>query len=246
MEDQAAGFFPSKSRQKNYYIGWNENETVLFGNLFNYLQSLNSRDFKAFRNWSFWKTIILKYIPYKADVPQIYLLIKQSHSSGLKYFWRCLYMIFTLVWIHFELNFHISKLFQLSNITRRWTGAMSFGPLVFDIDFNINSLLNIFQKNRRFMQENIRLRLDCMCYERYKMSKLWVPKKMPSRVSRTGPAEATELWVCSLFSISKNFQDKTWVIAKEGAKKWVCSCTPCTSAPTCPDFVTDWKRGNSE
>ena len=41
--------------------------------------------------------IRLKYIPHKADVPRIYLLIKHSHSSGSEYFSRCFYMMFALV-----------------------------------------------------------------------------------------------------------------------------------------------------
>ena len=41
--------------------------------------------------------ILLKYIPHKADVPLIYLLIKHSHLGGSKYFSRCFYMIFALI-----------------------------------------------------------------------------------------------------------------------------------------------------
>ena len=50
------------------------------------------------------------------------------NSSVSKYFSRCLYMMFALVWMHFEVSFHISKPFGFSNIRRRWNGAMSFGP----------------------------------------------------------------------------------------------------------------------
>ena len=78
----------------------------------------------------------LKYIPQKAETPPIYLLIKHSHSSGSKYFSRCLFMMFALVWMHFEVNYHISKPFWFSNIKRKWNGATFFGPLVFDNDFN--------------------------------------------------------------------------------------------------------------
>ena len=53
----------------------------------------------------------LKYLSYKAEVPPIYLLIKHSHSIGSKYFSRYLYMMFALVWMHFEVNFHVSKPF---------------------------------------------------------------------------------------------------------------------------------------
>ena len=59
----------------------------------------------------------LKYIPHKADVPPIYLLIKRSHSSGLKRFSRCTYMMFALV--YFEVDFHISNPFGFLNIRRR-------------------------------------------------------------------------------------------------------------------------------
>ena len=41
--------------------------------------------------------IMLKYIPHKADVAPIYLLIKHSHSGGSKYFLRGLIMMFELV-----------------------------------------------------------------------------------------------------------------------------------------------------
>ena len=44
--------------------------------------------------------------------------------------------MFALVWMHFEVNFHISKSFGFSNIKRRYNGTTSFGPVVFDIDFN--------------------------------------------------------------------------------------------------------------
>ena len=87
-----------------------------------------------------------KYIPHKVDVPSTYLLTKQSHSSGSKYFSRCLYMMFALVWMHFEVNFHISKPFGFSNIRRRWNGATSFGPLVFDIDFSVNVRFKYLEK----------------------------------------------------------------------------------------------------
>ena len=81
--------------------------------------------------------IFLKYIPRKADVLPNYLLIKHSHSSGSKYFSRCFYMMFALVWMHFEVNFHISKPFGFSNIRRRCNGATSLGPLVFDNDISM-------------------------------------------------------------------------------------------------------------
>ena len=69
------------------------------------------------------------YITYlKADVPPVYLLIKHSHSSGSKYFSRCLYIMFTLVSMHSEASFHISYPFGSSNMRRRWNGAMCFGP----------------------------------------------------------------------------------------------------------------------
>ena len=61
----------------------------------------------------------LKYIPHKADVPPIYLFIKQSHSSGSKYFSMCLNMTFTLVYLHFEVNLYILKPFGFSNKRRR-------------------------------------------------------------------------------------------------------------------------------
>ena len=70
----------------------------------------------------------LKYKPHKEDVPPIYLLIKKSQSSGSRYFSRCLYMMFALVWMHFEVNLHIPRPLGSSNIRRRWNGAMSFGP----------------------------------------------------------------------------------------------------------------------
>ena len=35
--------------------------------------------------WQLFRKIILKYIPHKADVAPIHLLIKHSHSSGSKY-----------------------------------------------------------------------------------------------------------------------------------------------------------------
>ena len=75
----------------------------------------------------------LKYMPDKVDMASIYLLIKHSHSSGSEYFSRCFYMMFELVWMHFE---DISKPFWFFNIKRRWKGATSFCPLVFDIDFS--------------------------------------------------------------------------------------------------------------
>ena len=40
---------------------------------------------------TFYFLALLKYIPPKRNVPPIYLLIKHSHSSGSKYFSRCLY-----------------------------------------------------------------------------------------------------------------------------------------------------------
>ena len=70
----------------------------------------------------------LKYVPHKADVPPIYLLMKHSHSSGSEYFSRCFYVMPALIWMQFEVNFYISKPFGFSNIRRRWNGAMSFGP----------------------------------------------------------------------------------------------------------------------
>ena len=73
--------------------------------------------------------IHLKHKPYKKDIPPIYLLFKQhSHSSGSKYFWRCLYMMFALVRMHFEVNFHILNQFGFSNKRRRWNRAKFFAP----------------------------------------------------------------------------------------------------------------------
>ena len=39
---------------------------------------------------------------------------------------------------------------------------------------------------------------------------------------------------CAVHLVDQNFQEKTWVLAKEGAKKWVCSCTPCTPSSLDP------------
>ena len=92
-----------------------------------------------FRCRKYWQKEIrflwVKYVPHR--VPPIYLLMKHSHSSGSEYFSRCFDMMSALIWIHFEVNFYISKPFGFSNIRRRWNGATSFGPLVFDFDFII-------------------------------------------------------------------------------------------------------------
>ena len=102
--------------------------------------------------------VLLKYIPHKVDVPPIYLLIKKSHSSESRYFSRCLYMMFALVWMHFEVNFHISKPFGFSNIRRRWNRATSFGPLVFDIGFSwIEIYIPVFRPRTRRQWKMINL-----------------------------------------------------------------------------------------
>ena len=44
------------------------------------------------------------------------------------------------------------------------------------------------------------------------------------------PAETTKIWMCS--SVYEYIVwDKTWSLLKEGAKKWVCSCTPGSAGP---------------
>ena len=99
---------------------------------------------KLLINFTFYKLILLKYVPHEADVPPIYLLIKHSHSIWSKYFLRCLNMMFALVWMHFDVNFHISKSFVFSNLRRGWNRATSFWSLVFDIAFR-NCILGQLQ-----------------------------------------------------------------------------------------------------
>ena len=62
---------------------------------------------------------MLKYIPRKADVTPIYLLLKLSNVSESKCFSRCKIMTFALVELYFEVKFHTSKPFGFSNIRRR-------------------------------------------------------------------------------------------------------------------------------
>ena len=71
----------------------------------------------------------LKYIPHREDVTPNCLLIKHLHLSGSKYISRCLNMRLALVYMHFEVNFHILKPFGFSNKWRRGNGAIIFGPL---------------------------------------------------------------------------------------------------------------------
>ena len=102
----------------------------------------------------------LKHTSRKAEVPPICLLFKHSHSSGTKYFSRCLYIMFALVWMHFEVNFYISKPFGFSNIRRRWNRATSFGPCHLTLTLGIylkhlhrvrkNALTNIFCSNEEY------------------------------------------------------------------------------------------------
>ena len=56
----------------------------------------------------------IKYIPHKADVPPIYLLIRHSHSNGSKYFLRCFYMMFALL-LQFSLLVHFTTVYLLPN-----------------------------------------------------------------------------------------------------------------------------------
>ena len=77
----------------------------------------------------------------------IYLLIKNSYQGGSKYFSRCLYMKFVLVWTHSEVIFHILKPFWFSKTRRRWNGAAYLSPWYLLLTLKIN-LWSICDKKR--------------------------------------------------------------------------------------------------